>query len=72
MGRHVPPKRPYQFEPKHCYNTEDSNQNLSGLVNTGKKKDKAREYKTITLHSSCPDFIQYRQEEHCSAPIQTH
>jgi hypothetical protein len=34
MGRHVPPKRPYQCEPKRWYNTEDCNPNLSGLVNT--------------------------------------
>jgi hypothetical protein len=32
--RHVLPQRPYKCVPKLCYNTEDSNLNLSGLVNT--------------------------------------
>jgi len=41
MARNFPTKPPYQCEPKRCENTEDWNQNLSGLVNklcTGKYK----------------------------------
>ena len=33
MGRHVPPQHPYKCEPKLCYNREESNPNLSGIVN---------------------------------------
>ena len=29
MGWNDPPKRPYQYEPKRCYNTEDYNLHLS-------------------------------------------
>jgi len=51
MCGHVSTKRPYRCEPKRCYNTEDCNQILSGLVNRDmyRKKDKARQQKPITL-----------------------
>jgi len=69
MGRYVPPKRPYQCEPKRYYNTEDCILNLSGLINTGMNKKKRRNESRKQTHcnSLCPVFIQCCQEEHCSA-----
>jgi len=73
MGRHDPPKRPYQCEPKHCYNTEDCILNLSGLINTRmyRKRIKHQSRRQSHYNSPCPAWcIQYRQEEHWSALIQ--
>ena len=66
MGRHDPPKRPHKCEPKRCHNREDSNPNLSGLVNTGKYRKKLKQESRRQLHCKilCPVFINYRQEEH--------
>jgi hypothetical protein len=57
---------------KRCYNTEDCNQTLSGLLNTGlySKKIKHESRRQSHCNSLCPVFILYRQGEHWSALIQ--
>lgn len=49
MMRNVPPKHPSKCEPKRCYNREENNLNLFGLVNKCTGKSITLEQKTITL-----------------------